>query len=384
MQDFDAVLKRINKEMGGAISVVEMGDLEVPYDTRVPFGIIDLDDATQGGWPCGTLNELFGPDGTGKNLITNYNIRRLQEIYGEDTRVLYTSFGYKPDLDLMRKCDVKIAFTDEELRKAGIDPATATPEQRGHTVGRIMFLDLGPDKLAEEKPAESMLTGAIKFIESCTLHLVVIDEMASGETGDDIKKDFKDDPRMATWASLVTRFTKRMYSALRLRDDNGKPNATVILVLQPVRANTDAYSAKFTPWIIPSGHALRHAKAMDIHLSPAGSLQNSKKERVGKQIKWKLSKGKFGTGEGAEGVLDFFFFDKAGNGGISQAKSVVAIAMAKGLITRKGAFYYVLNYDDKISGGQDAVVDLLRGDPALLAEVYAAIMLNNATGEVAG
>lgn len=384
MADFDAVLKRINKEMGGAISIVELGKLATPYDTRVPFGIIELDDATKGGWPAGTLNELFGPDGTGKNLVANYNIKRLQEIYGEDARVLYMSFGYKPDRNFMRKCGVKVGYADEELLKVGIDPATATEEQRGHTVGRILFLDLGPDKLAEEKPAESLLTGAIKFIESCTVHLVIIDEMASGETGDDIKKDFKDDPRMATWASLVTRFTKRMYSALRLRDDDGNPNATCILVIQPVRANTDAYSAKFTPFVIPSGHALRHAKAMDLHLSPAGSLVNSKKERVGKKIKWKLSKGKFGTGEGAEGELDFFFFDDAGNGGISQAKSIVEIAMAKGLITRKGPFYYILNYDDKISGGQDAVVDLLRGDEALQAEVYAAIMANNTTGEVAG
>lgn len=373
-KDLSALLGTIQKELGGAIDVTPMGELETPYADRMPFGIFDMDAALKGGLPRGTLCQLFGPDGVGKNLLAYMLMARAQERWGDDVNILYMSFGYAADTPFMRKCGVRIAYSDSELQQAGIDPATATDLQRGRTVGNVLTFGITDKDLAAEQPAEALLTAAIRSVESCDIHLVVIDEMASGETGDDVKKGLHETVKMATWASLVTQFSRKLYTALRKKDAEGHPNSTALLALQPVRANMDAYSAKFRPHNIPSGHALKHLKAIDVHLSMAGFLtEGSDREKVGKKVKWKIDKGKFGLSEGAEGEFEFRFFGPGGTGGIDQVELLADTAAAWGTILRRGANYYFLDYDNAVKG-RDAMLAYLRDQDELRAELSEATM----------
>ena len=382
-KDLTALIKSITKDLGASVVISQMSEVETPYHMRVPFGIMDLDAAMCGGWPRGTVNQLFGPDGTGKNLLVNHNMAQVQHIFGDDSNILYMTFGYRPDVDFMRKCGVKIRKTRAELEAIGVDPSKATVEQLGEQIGNVYFLDISSNDEANEHPAESLFTAAVRLIESGEFQLVVIDEMASGETKDDVVKGLHENVRMATWASLVTNFVKKVYTALRHKDVDDKPNGTCIVVLQPVRANTDAYSSKFNPWVIPSGHALKHAKAIDVHLSPAGyEVKGSDREKIGKKIKWKISKGKFGLSEGAEGEFTFLFYDAAGNGGIDLVRILANTAKAYECITRRGANHYILDYDESVSGGFEGVIEYMKKHPEVAEEVRLAVLRAVTTGEV--
>lgn len=400
-EDLSSLIKSCVKRSGGAITISQLSDVDTPYHLRMPFGIADLDAALKGGLPCGTVNQIFAPDGVGKNMLAYMLMAECQRIHGDASNIMFLSFGYKPDVDFVRKCGVKVYRTDYELKALGVDPSHITAEDLGEQVGNVYFTDAAAveddeddpkkkkkkkkDPLAsteeEEAPAEAVLTAASDMIASGKFQLIIIDEMASGETKDDVAKTLKENSRMATWANLVTQFIKKVYTGLRKRTEDGSANATCIVVLQPVRANMDANTAKFVPHSIPSGYALKHAKAIDLHLKNGGAVTRGGK-KVGKIVKWKISKGKFGLGEGAEGEFEFIHYDEAGNGGVDKITLLANTAMAHGVITRKGAFYYILNYEDRVEGGMERVTEILRGSPELVEEVRAALLSAAVDGEV--
>lgn len=374
--DLSGLLKSINKELKGAVVIQAIADIETAYDIRRPNGILSLDLELNGGWPAGTINQIHGPDGVGKDLLTNYAMAENQRIHGDKSNIFWTSFGYKPDLKFMRMCDVQIAMTDSELLDLGIDPATATKEQRGKTVGNIIFIDISNEDLALEQPAETILTSVLRMVASNKFQLGIINELASGETGDNVVKGLHENARMATWASLMSDFCRKYYSTIRLPDSNGKPNATCILVINPVRANLDAYSAKFTPHTQPSGYALKHAKAVDLHLKPAGFIKAGA-NKVGKKVNWKIMKGKHGISEGAEGEYDIYFMK-----GIDLIADLANTAKAYGAVRNKGKYFYILDYEDRIEGGINGVTAMLRKNSALADEVRKAVLKTSRTGEI--
>ena len=381
-KDLTKLLGKITKKLGGVVTITQLSDVRTPYHERIGFGIMDLDIELHGGLPRGTINEVIGPEGVGKNLLANMHIAEARRIYEDACNVAVLSFGYKLDTGFMRKCGVKVRKTDDELRADGVDPALATDAERGEQVGNVMFLQVSDADLADEKPAEAVFSGAVELVASGEFHVVVIDEMASGETGQDVKKDMMEEVRMATWAACVTQFTKKCYSAYRKSDEQGNPNGTIVLVLQPVRAEMDVFKAKFNPTSTPSGHALKHAKANSIDLKPGGWVMSGSRQKLGKKVKWKITKGKLGISEGAEGEYDFIFFDNTGKGGIDPYPILANCAKTYGTLTRRGAFYYVLDYDTQLEGGIEGVIAYLRTDPEVALELRTATLKAALTGEV--
>jgi hypothetical protein len=305
-------------------------------------------------------------------LITNHIIAENQRIHGNKANAFWMSFGYLPDLPFMRMAGVKIKKTRDELLQEGIDPNTATPEQWGEDVGNTLFINLGSME-ALENPAEVLLTAVLKLVRSNKFQVGIINELGSGETKDSVKKDLHEDARMATWASLMTTFCQKFYTAMRTPGDD--LNETTLFLILPVRANLDAYSAKFNPWSQPSGFALKHAKAIDLVIRPGKTFKTKDGEVVYKEINWKIGKGKLGIAEGAEGTYRFI-----PGRGIDLMSGLVNVAKELGLIRRAGPYYYILEYEDKIQGGLEGVVDVLSNNPAALAELKAAVRSGMAGG----
>lgn len=376
-EDLSRLFGQIAKGTKGGIAIRALSDVRTAYHIRRPTGIMDLDEKMGGGWICGTVNQIFGPEGAGKNLLCSMTIAQCQRDLGDAANIVVVSFGYSWDLDLMRKAGCKVRYTDTELEQQGIDPATATPAQRGHTEGNLHVVCV--TEKGESAPAEQQLDAVLQMVSSRRIHLIVIDEMASGETEDEVKKGLDENARMASWASLVSSFIKKLYSALRQTDEDGAPNETCLIGIQPVRANTDPNSAKFNPYTQPSGHAFKHAKSLDLHIKPVGQLRRGDAV-VGKKIQVKIAKGKFGVSEGAVVELEFFFFTPDGGGGFDTLLSLVSTAEAYGCITRRGANYTILDFDEKIKG-REALIDYLRQTPAMVDELSKATRAAIAAGD---
>lgn len=367
-QDLSKLLASVNKELKGGAKIQPISEVRTPYFVRRRFGLPGLDAACVGGLPGGTLCQVFGPDGAGKDYLTNRAMACIQEDYGDEANIFWMSFGYKPDLRFMRMAGMKLAYSDDELIAMGIDPAKATKEQRGETVGNVVFIDIADDKDALASPAEYLLTVAQRFIESGHFQLGIINELGSGETKDNTKKGLHEDAKMATFASLMSDFCRKMYTGLRRTGADGSPNETTIIAINPVRANLDSHSAKFRPYVQGSGHALKHAKVIDIHIDNKGFVRESG-EKVGKITKWKIAKGKLGISEGAEGEYTFYF-----NKGVDTKRDVCVVAKSLGLIWNRGKYHYVYGHEEtKIAGKFDGAVQFLMTNPDIFAEIEALV-----------
>ena len=364
-EDLSKLIKTLQKNLGGSATITNLSEVETPFKKRLPTGIMSLDMALKGGFPAGSLNQLFGPDGSGKDYLTNRVMAEVQKKHGDKSNIFWMSFGYKPDKEFMRMAGVKIERSDEELEMLGIDPAEATPEQRGESQGNLLFIDVSETKLAGENPAETLLNGVLGLLASNKFQLGIINELGSGETKDNVAKSLEKDPKIATWANLMTKFCQKFYSVMRQRVE-GKINETCVIVVNPVRANMDMMSSRFNPWTQGGGYALKHAKAIDLHIKPAGFIRQGGKggSKVGKDIAWKIMKGKHGVSEGAEGRYAFMF-----NAGVDQIKDLANTAKAVGTIRNAGAYYYILDYEDRITGGLEGVIDILRESPKLAEEL---------------
>jgi hypothetical protein len=146
---------------------------------------------------------------------------------------------------------------------------------------------------------------------------------------------------------------------------DGEINKTCLIVINPVRANMNMMSAKFNPFSQSGGHALKHAKAVDLHLKPAGYIRKGKGgSKSGKDIAWKIMKGKHGVSEGAEGKYAFHF-----NKGVDLIADLANTAKAYGTLKNAGRYYYILDYEDRIEGGIEGVTAILKESPSLVEEL---------------
>lgn len=360
-EDLSKLIASVQADLGGAARIQHLHEVVTPYDIRRPTGVADLDMKLGGGFPAGTLNQVFGPDGSGKDLITNHIIAENQRIHGDKSNVFWMSFGYLPDLPFMRMAGVQIAHTDAELVKMGIDPILATEEQRGKDVGNLLFINLG-NASAMENPAEVLLSAVLKLVRSNRFQIGIINELGSGETKDNVEKDLNASARVATWAGLLTSFLQKFYTAMRAPGD--ELNETTLFMILPVRANLDAYTAKYSPFSQPSGYALKHAKAIDLHVK-AGKVERDKDKNIlSKDINWKIGKGKLGVMEGAEGTYTFI-----PGKGIDLLSGLLNTAKSLGLVRQRGPLYTLLDYEDRIGGGLEGVAKLLRENQVLYDEL---------------
>jgi len=364
----NTLIKSINKTLGESATISSIAEVRTPYLKKRPTGIMGLDMILRGGFPAASLIQIHGPDGVGKDALTNLMIAQNQRIYGEDSCVFWMSFGYSPDLGFMRLCDCEVEYAEDELRQAGYDPAqdVIPDEARGHTVGDFFHVELGKDDTA---PSEALFEAVLQLVDSGLFQLGIINELGSGETKDGRKKELMDNPRMAEWASLVTRFCQRWYSSIRRPLPSGEPNETTVVVLNPVRANTDTMSAKFRKHNMTSGHALKHAKVVDLHLRPGKSIKRGGK-KVGKEIVATIAKGKHGLSEGASCRYTWLFDE-----GVDLIEDLANVAKAVGTVHYRGRNWYVLGDEDNpISGGFPAVAEALREDPKLVDKLRAATL----------
>jgi len=164
----------------------------------------------------------------------------------------------------------------------------------------------------------------------------------------------------------MTTFCQKFYSAMRSPGD--ELNETTLFMLLPVRANMDAFTAKFVKFSQPSGYALKHAKAVDLHIKSGEVERDKDKTVISKEINWKIAKGKLGISEGAEGMYRFVM-----GKGIDMTDGLVNTAKVLELICRHGTYYTILDYEDRIAGGLDGVKEVVRNSPSLLQELREAV-----------
>lgn len=114
-QRAEFVLSYLNARSGGRAQIARASDVWQPFHIRRPTGITSIDIAMGGGFPAGTINQIFGSDGKGKNLVVDHTIAMVQSVYGEDSNIAFASFGQPYQKDFGKKNGVKVGYADAEI-----------------------------------------------------------------------------------------------------------------------------------------------------------------------------------------------------------------------------------------------------------------------------
>ena len=315
--------------------IFNAGEYSMPWMLkRLPTSILDLDLALSGGFPAGGMSFLTGKQGVGKNWIANQVMREHQLRHGEATSIAVVSTEMVYDKLFAKSCGVRVALSDLEIgelnrqmeRDCGEGLAEEEIQELSDQVGDFVTV---PPSTAEES-----LMIAIDLIASREFDIVLIDSFGSLLTEHDRDNDFSGSQRVGGAAMLNTRFARKLNHALS-PDSKGNPNLTCILGVNQVRDNTDRAN-KYSPKTIEAGGwALKHARWVTLAMSPQSAIKDTKMGKIGKTIRWEITKQKAGGHEGAMSTFDFYY----NLTGINRAEHSVTVASKYGVVKRAGAWY---------------------------------------------
>jgi RecA/RadA recombinase len=367
------VRQRISAD--GRAVVVTAEDADLPYHIRRPFGIASLDIGCAGGPPAGTFVVVWGKPGAGKNFIINMLLRNIQKNFGDEAAINFSSFGYQFDKPWAIKHGLHVPMTEAEIAAAAYNKGGLTAEEEALFRKRVGFFDLTyPNLMTEgviDSPAESMLQGCLDQIASGEYQAVVIDEANVASTREDLARTMSDEPKTAGLARMMTQFMGRMLAALARPCADGSSNKTTVIMILESRDLIGGTMPGMTRQ--SGGEAKNHIKVFDINLSTGEPIMNGQ-HHVGKQIKYRVTKGKMGAHEGATGILDFYFANADDPGGIDTVKDLASELVKQGVIGVAGTWYSAPD-GTRIGQGINSVKAWLMAEPGRADEMYDQVLL---------
>lgn len=120
----------------------------------------------------------------------------------------------------------------------------------------------------------------------------------------------------------------------------------------------------------PGGNSQKYTNGVEIRTRAGDYIKEgtgTNAKIVGRIIKWKLQKNKTGVAF-LDGEYDLYIDDGLlPRGTIDTAKELVVLAMLKGVIERRGAWYFY--NDEKLAQGQDNAIEFIRNNKELFLEI---------------
>jgi recombination protein RecA len=300
-----------------AYDVISTGSYSVDLATRV------------GGWVCGRIGEIVGPEGTGKTTLVITSMAQAQKKF--------------PDL-AVGIIDMEQSFDFEWAEANGLD----TSDKR--------FLHVFPDD------AEDVSDQIKDLVETGLFSMVVVDSIGGMESKQAFDKEAGEQV-MGRNAQVITRMVKRLAVLAR------KHNVAIILVNQ-YRANVSNPQGMDQP----SGpKALRYATSQQLATRRTGETPLKVKEAgdldpqvVGLQFSVRVNRSKV-SAQGKSGTFWLINRETPEHGpiGIDQGHEALTMGLAAGVILQEGGGYYTLpstkDPKDRLRG-RDAVLAHLRLD----------------------
>jgi len=347
------IARRINKKLK-CEAVKIASDSYNSYVVRRPCGIFSIDIASGGGLPAGTMVEIAGPEGAGKNLLADLYLAETQRIYGDEFRAFILTTEYKYDKLRGLQNGVKISLSDKEIR----DLETARGEPFEDEERARLTQEVGTFLLLEEEAPEKLLDAAIDIMRHGDFQIGVIDSLATLIPEEEQLKDMDESDKMAARASLQTKFMNKAMNCF-------KQSNILLLGLNQVRAPI-GYVGRYVPaYKISEACAVKHGIAGRIEISSGSKILEEKtKERLGKELKWHLSKGKAGFHEGPSGVLKFYY-----SSGIDVFEDFIDILTP--YCSQAGSWYELSMgmEEPRRFHGRGAMMQELRNEPELVAKL---------------
>lgn len=364
----DLIAAEINAELNKGVPKEERRDLVLPaklvlnpFILRRPTGIPELDLALGGGLPAGGVFQIAAPEGIGKNALCHLISAQVQAIYGEDTAIGWITTEFPLDKPFAHKFGVKVAMHDDELKL--LDMARRRVKLPGLSELELAQLQsqVGSYMVVDRGPTSRRLEACVQMLRSNRFQLLIVDSIGAVLTEQRDETPLGEFAQQSSEAFLLTEWQKKVWGAYS-PSKTGEPNWTTLIVINQVRANRNTSNPFSRKWTVGGAHAIKHGKIGDLWLSKGEKIDgevNGRKQRVGKQVKWEIAKGKGGFHEGPKGTIDYFY-----RTGFSAENNLIKTALRNEVIVRTGkAEYCFVDLNGE-------VVETFRGKSKLFDRAY--------------
>lgn len=239
--------------------------------------------------------------------------------------------------------NAELDLIDQQRMVNNVPPFT--PEER-----EALTQEVGTIHEVHGESAEVLFDIVLKAVEQNIYHVIVIDSFGSIMSAAEAESDTLENKHFGGAAKPITEFLRKLTALLTMDGPDGKPRDVCILGINQVR---DAIGQPNVEYRSTGGRALEHAKFVDLFVEsgkklgiekPVYTSDGTKKRFVqtGKEVNWRIMKGKAGIHEGASGSYQFDFSTTTGN---FYLDTVVA-GVRHNVLSQEGAWIGIPNPND--------------------------------------
>lgn len=301
---------------------------------RRPTGIMELDIHLGGGWPANGCCVLGGPDNSGKTYLMFKTGAMQQRLHGHASRIAFGFTESSFPFDQALLAGLKVAVPDpvleqwQEVRRRRGIPLYTNEELLTfkEQVGRVL--------LYRGDTGEEVLQVTLDCCRENAFSLICLDSVNGLNPAANVGKELDDHNKMAARAVLLEKFFDR-YAPITT-GLHGK-NETTLLLSAQVRANKSkaeapSYIQKYLPDYVTYGSwALKHYALIRLIVSSGSPLKDSKKEAIGKELKWAFEKGKAGAHDNVVGSTNYYY-----PYGVDIVGELMTAGIKRGIIVSQG------------------------------------------------
>ena len=282
----------------------------------IPTGSISLDMAIGGGYPRGSIVNAFGPESSGKSLLSILAIAQVQKMGG---------------MAVIWDAEHSYSKNSTWMRVNGVDTS------------KLIFLKLKP-----EEGCEVGFDAVEKIIKSGAADLIVIDSVPYLIPQESLDKAMTDGEQMARRAGILTRALPRLSGFC----DESK---TVLFLIDQIRANiVTGPAAAFAPKTKETTSlAAKHACAMRLKVEKITKSEIRNNLPYSHKVQVTAVKNKVAI------PYRTAIFDLVYTKGVDTVAEVADILMGANIAEKKGAWVV---YGTEKYNGRDAFIESLR-DP---------------------
>jgi recombination protein RecA len=303
-----SALDAIKKEHG-ADSIMLLGDRPAVTVPCISTGSRSLDEALGGhGFPRGRIIEVFGPESSGKTTLCLHAIAEAQK------------FG---------RCaiiDAEHALDETWARKLGVD------------VAELLF--------CQPSSGEEALQIVSSLVDIPEISMIVVDSVAALVPQKELDGDIGD-AHVGLQARLMSQAMRKLVGKV-------SHSGCVLVFINQIREKIGVMYG--SPETTPGGRALKFYSSCRVDIRRVKALGDDN-AKSGHRARCKVVKNKIAP------PLREAEFDILYGIGIDKAGELIDIALAKGLITRSGAFYRL--GDEVIGQGRERARAAVMDDDAL-------------------
>lgn len=318
-KNLDLAIQQIAKDYGEG-AIMRLGDSSHAEVEVIPTGNLLIDRALGvGGFPRGRIIEIYGPESSGKTTLTLTVVAQAQKRGG------------------------LAGFIDVEH---ALDPAYA----------KRLGVNLDDLLVSQPSSGEEALRICETLVRSNALDVIVIDSVAALVTKTELEGEIGE--------AVVGAQARLMSAALRkLTSFISKAN-TVVIFTNQIREKIGVMFGN--PETTPGGKALKFYASVRCDIRRIGAIKGAEGAIAGNRTKLKVVKNKVAA-PFTEAEFDIMY-----NEGISSTGSLLDLALEKNILEKRGS--WISYKGTQVAQGRDAAKDVLKADPALYAEIEAAVL----------